>query len=184
MMKLSNFRTTVEGERVSLQIMEETNATACYNAWLNDPVVNQYLETRETTSDDLRRYIHEKLVGDSCLFFGIFWKETHQHIGTVKLEPIDFEKGYAIMGILIGEKSFWGRGIATEVTNLLVDYAFHTLGLHELRLGVLEDNIPARRVYEKCGFAVDRIDHGVINHDGVLHNQVWMSKKRDGVSYI
>lgn len=177
-MKFANFTTIIDGERVYLKIMEEENATPSYSAWLNDPIINQYLETRRATIEELRQYIHEKFVKDDCLFFGIFWKENNQHIGTVKLEPINVTEEYAVMGILIGEKSFWGKGIATEVTDMIVDYAFHTLDLREVRLGVLEENIPARRVYEKCGFTVDRVDQGAINHGGVLHNQVWMNKKR------
>lgn len=177
-MNLAYLKTRITGERFDLNIMEEENATPTYRSWLNDPIVNQYLETREATHEDLRRYIQDKRASDSCLFFGIFWKENNQHIGTVKLEPIDFEKGYAVVGILIGEKLFWGKGIATEVTNLIVDYAFNILGLDEIRLGVLEEHTAARRVYEKCGFVVDHIDEGAINHGGVLHDQVWMSKKR------
>ena len=63
-----------------------------YAGWLNDPVVNQYLETRKVTIEELRTYIQEKSKSANAIFFGIFWKENAQHIGNVKLEPIDRKK--------------------------------------------------------------------------------------------
>ena len=38
---------------------------------------------------------------------------------------------------------------------MLINYAFQDLGLLRLYLFVLEDNTPAMRVYEKCGFIVE-----------------------------
>ena len=64
------------------------------------------------------------------------------------------------------------------MTNLIVDFAFSTLGLAEVNLGVLSENKAAIRVYEKCGFVVDRIDSKSMNHGGVLYDQVYMRKIR------
>ena len=174
----------IVGPRLTLRTLEPSDASLEYAAWLNDPVVNQYLETRQATIEDLQKYIQAKLESSNTLFFGIFWIENNRHIGNVKLEPIDFDKGVATMGILIGDKEYWGRGVATEVTNLIVDFAFSTLGLAEVNLGVLSENKAAIRVYEKCGFVVDRIDSKSMNHGGVLYDQVYMRKIRSMKSEI
>ena len=71
-------------------------------------------------------------------------------------------------------KDFWGKGIATEVTNLITQFAFSELGLCEVRLGVLAENLPAQRVYEKCGFTVFKIDKGALVHGNTAHDQIWM----------
>lgn len=167
----------IGGHNTDLRPLGEEHATAKYARWLNDPEVNKYLETREVTIDELMAYIAEKNASDNALLLGIFWKENNEHIGNVKLEPIDHETGTATMGILIGEKEYWGKGVATEVTDLIAQYAFETLGLYEVNLGVISENTPAIRVYEKCGFEVSHINEKAIDHDGEHFDQIWMRKR-------
>lgn len=177
MLDIKGYRTTIDGDRVFLRVLEETDATLRYAGWLNDPVVNEYLETRHATIPGLREYIREKLESPTALFFGIFWKETGEQIGNVKLEPIDWSLGRATMGILIGEKAFWGRGVGTEVTNMIVQFAFETLGMAEVNLGVISENKSAIHVYEKCGFETYRVEKNAVNHEGVRYDQVLMRKR-------
>jgi diamine N-acetyltransferase len=45
-----------------------------------------------------------------------------------------------------------GRGIGTEATRLILDYAFHIRNLRCVYLSVLSPNTAAIRAYEKAGF--------------------------------
>ena len=175
-MKLSNQRVFVEGNKIYLKILEKEDASQEYCNWLNDPIVNKYLETRQATIFDLEKYIEEKLRSNKCLFFGIFWKEYNKHIGNIKLEPIDFAKSCATVGIIIGDRNYWGRGLATEAIRVLVDYMFSELRLKEVNLGVIFENKPAIRVYEKCGFVKYRTDKKALNHNGRLFDCIYMRK--------
>ncbi|MBI1812552.1 GNAT family N-acetyltransferase [Candidatus Peregrinibacteria bacterium] len=165
------------GDHIFLRELREEDATEAYASWLNDPEVNRYLETRQVTLEQLRSYIREKAASPDALLFGIFWKENGRHIGNIKLEPIDREAHEATMGILIGDKEYWGKGIATEATNLISDYAFSLLHLRSITLGVIADHAAAIRVYEKCGFARVRVEKGAINHDGVLFDKLVMRRE-------
>lgn len=167
---------TITGEHIELRILTEADASEEYAAWLNDPMVNQYLETRHVSLKELKTYIREKAEKPDALFFGIFWRENNRHIGNLKLEPIDCEKGEAAIGILIGDKASWGKGVATEATNLAAEYAFSTLKLRALTLGVIPENTAAIRVYEKCGFVRTRVDKDAINHDGILFDRLVMRR--------
>jgi RimJ/RimL family protein N-acetyltransferase len=167
---------TLAGTLVFLRPLAEEDATDAYAAWLNDPEVNRWLETHSVTLPELRAYIREKRESPHALLLGIFWKETGQHIGNVKLEPIDREKREATIGILIGEKAFWGKGVATEATNLATEHAFSALGMRAVTLGVIPENTAAIRVYEKCGFTRVRIDAKAVNHDGVLYDR-WVYRR-------
>lgn len=176
MIDLINYTTVINGDRCFLAILQKEHASQEYCNWLNDEVVNKYLETRQATVVDLEKYITEKLESGNCLFFGIFWKENNKHIGNIKLEPIDFKKKSADLGIMIGDKDFWGKGIATEVVNLLAEYAFRELGLKEIKLGVISENKSAINVYKKCGFEILKIDKKTLDHDGKKYDQIWMHK--------
>ena len=49
----------------------------------------------------------------------------------------------------------FGRGFGTEITRLVLGYAFDAVGLHRVELEVYAFNPRAQRVYEKCGFRVE-----------------------------
>mgnify|MGYP001581120630 CR=1 FL=1 len=168
----------IMGERVYLRPLTLSHATDTYCAWLNDPEVNEFLETRHSTIEELRQYIQKQIDDPNSFFVGIFDKNKHTHIGNIKLEPIDWQNKKAIFGILIGDKEYWGKGIGTEATLLVVRYAFDTLGLEEIELGVIVHNKRAIRSYEKAGFAHSGIRKQAINHDGVLHDAAVMRMRK------
>lgn len=140
----------IKGERIVFKLLTQKNATKEYAGWLSDLEVNRYLVTKKATVSELKKYIREKNSDPNCLLLGIFCKD--KHIGNIKLEPIDFKNLKARIGILIGDKNYWGKGIATEAIELLVKYGFDKLKLKEIDLAVEPENKPAIRVYEKVGF--------------------------------
>jgi RimJ/RimL family protein N-acetyltransferase len=174
----ANKRIRVDGIRIYLRTLEEKDANQNYCDWLNDPTVNLYLETRRTSIEELRKYIREKRSSPNCLFFGIFSKENGEHIGNIKLEPIDFERKRATLGLLIGDKKYWGKGFGTEAVKVLVDWAFNSLGIEELDLGVISENAAAIKVYQKAGFHIEKVEKNAVRHDDKLYDRVVMAIKR------
>ncbi|PJA01923.1 N-acetyltransferase [bacterium (Candidatus Gribaldobacteria) CG_4_10_14_0_2_um_filter_41_16] len=166
------------GERIYLKLLEESNVTREYCDWLNDPAVNKYLTTKESTIDELRQYIKKQVQDPNSFFVGIFEKTNDLHIGNIKLEPIDWKNKKAVFGILIGNKSYWNKGIGTEATKLICDYAFKKMGMEKVELGVIASNIPAIKSYEKVGFKVDKIEKNVIRQGDKLFDKIEMSIKK------
>jgi len=56
--------------------------------------------------------------------------------------------------MMIGEKTYWNRGIGTVIIKALVDFAFECEGVDILHVIVSDYNIRSRRVFEKNGFTV------------------------------
>jgi len=164
----------IVGDRIYLRLLTENDASKDYCRWLNDPEVNQYLETHQATIGSLKKYIKERTGDKNCFFMGIFDKENNKHIGNIKLEPIDWKKKSAVTGILIGDKSYWGKGIGTEATKLMVNYGFNKLGLNEIELGVLSENKAAIKVYEKVGFVIDHIEEKAKKHVDIFYDMIVM----------
>ena len=144
----------IEGERIYLRPLKEEDASEDYCSWINNMEVNKYLDSKETTIEELKKYINKRWYDPNCLFLGIFLKNKDIHIGNIKLEPIDYEKRKATLGILIGEKEYWNKGYATETLKTLTSYAFNNLRLNEINLGVYKENIGAIKAYEKTGFKI------------------------------
>lgn len=142
----------IKGQRIYLRELSEADATAEYCAWLNDKKVNKYLETKQMELGKLKNYVNKKKEKKDCIFLGIFLKKSNTHIGNIKLEPIDWENKRAVTGMMIGNKSYWGKGLATEALELLTDWAFKTIGMKAINLGVISKNKAAIKVYGKAGF--------------------------------
>lgn len=147
----------IRTERFLLRSLTPQDATARYSSWLDDTIIQEKLMTakRPHAVADLRAYIAERLDRDASLFLGIFEREASEHIGNVKYEPIVREHGYAVMGLLIGEKSWQGRGVACEILRASALWLKSELGIRDILLGVYKDNHAAIRVYEKTGFKAD-----------------------------
>ena len=147
-----------KGSRLYFRKLDERDATTEYSNWLNDPDVNIHLHPshreKKTTIEDLKKYIHDKNNNGDCCFFGIFMNENDKHIGNIKLEPIDFNNRKATFSMMIGDKDYWGKGIGTVATKMMLEYGLKKLNLKTVDLRVSSLNKGAIRAYEKAGFDI------------------------------
>lgn len=110
--------------------------------------------------------------------FGIF-DENATYIGTVELYDIRYSS--ATLGIIIGEKTHWGRGYGPEAISALLEHAFITLGLDEVRLSTFGDNLRAQAAFKKIGFEeVRRVGAGNGRTDVqmTLYKNAWSERRR------
>lgn len=122
--------------------------------WINDFSTQRTLgglpapQTREQVAA-----IHERIGGaaDGAVF-AIYERASGRPIGIGELQAIDLRHRTAELVLFIGEPAARGRGFGSEVTRLMLDYAFATLGLHNVMLRVYEYNLAGRRAYAKAGF--------------------------------
>jgi RimJ/RimL family protein N-acetyltransferase len=86
--------------------------------------------------------------------FSIVDLATDALIGRCMLFDVDPINRKAMLGIVIGEKGYWGQGYGQEATRLLLDYAFNLLNLNSVMLGTFAFNQRAIHCYERVGFRV------------------------------
>lgn len=168
------------GSQVYLRPLERTDLNERYLGWLNDPEVTRYLETGvfPTTMQDLEKF-HAGVTGSSSeVIFAVVEQKSDEHIGNVKLGPINWVHRRAMFGIMIGDKRFWGRGVGEEVTRMMVEYAFHRLNLHRVSLAVFAEHEAGIRCYRAVGFK----DEGRFREEmfvaGTYKDRLWMSLLR------
>ena len=102
-------------------------------------------------------------------------KATDRLVGTCAFSQLDGENGSALYHITIGESDAWGQGYGTEATQMMLDHAFGTLGLHRIALYVFEFNERAIRAYKRCGFVVEGRSRESIWRDGRWWDEMAMS---------
>jgi len=74
------------------------------------------------------------------------------HIGNCMYFDIDEGKKQAELGIVIGDRSYWGKGYGTDAICTLLKHIFETTKLERIYLNTLEWNIRAQKSFAKCGF--------------------------------
>lgn len=118
----------------------------------NDAAVAENLSTlpHPYGLDDAFAFIDNTEITPSRVNFGVYLKgEDPAFIGTISLMPRDGEK-FSI-GYWIG-RPFWGRGLATEAAQAMVDLAFERFEAPSVAGAARVTNGASRRVLEKCGF--------------------------------
>jgi len=96
-----------------------------------------------------RRLVEAELARGDRVAFGIL-DEAGEWIGAVEL--YDLKGGRATLGILLSDKSRWGKGYGSQAVRRALDYAFEELGLEAVELRTFRWNARARRAFEKAGF--------------------------------
>lgn len=149
------------GEKIYLRPLERDDAPTLL-PWVNDPDVIATLRmyTPKNLQDELE-FIERASQSDTEIILGIALKESDKLIGSTGLHGIDWKNRHSELGIIIGDKTEWGKGYGTEATRLMVNYAFEILGMHRVWLRVYEYNHRAIRAYEKAGF----VREGVLRED-------------------
>lgn len=143
-------------DRFFLRKLNINDVTDRYLNWFYDEDVIDYIEMTALKPDILmlQQYISSKSNLDNILFLGIFNKLNNEHIGNLKFEPINVNESYAIMGILIGEKVWRGKGVAAEVLSESFKWLKKNKGIKCIVLGVNKKNYVAIRAYAKVGFQI------------------------------
>ena len=158
------------GGRIYLRLLTRADAVA-FVPWVNDPEVTRTLAIGLRVMDVRAEEVFIEKTNASAhdVLFGIVARETGQLIGSTGLDQIDFQNQSASFGIMIGEKSEWGKGYGTEATALVVQYAFGELHLNRVQLHVYEYNLRGIRVYEKVGFRRE----GALRQEHVYDGRFW-----------
>lgn len=147
------------GRRLELRPLRPEDVDEAYVRWLNDPEIARYTEARHThhTLESVRDYVTEFNTRKNNHLFAIFELDGGRHVGNIKIGPINHLHRCASVGLIIGEKSCWGRGYATEAIGLAVQYAFTALNLHKLTAGIVRGNEASLRAFEKNGFRMEGV---------------------------
>ena len=147
----------LDGECISLRPLRVEDVGPHYVRWMNDPEINRFLESRfrSWSHDDLVVFVRDHAGRRDAFIFAILEKASGRHVGNIKVGPVASAHGTASVGLLIGERSCWGKGYGTDAIRLACDYSFCTLRLRRLTAGAYATNTGALAAFRKAGFAVE-----------------------------
>lgn len=167
----------LEGEKVRLRPIEREDLPR-FVRWFADPEVRRhllvYLPFSLTQEERWYEELQERLRRSESVVLALEMLDG-LHIGNIGLHEIDWKNRHAELGIVIGEKAYWGQGYGTDAIRTLLRLAFEEMNLHRVYLVVDEDNLRAIRCYEKCGFREEGRLREAVFREGQYHDQLVMS---------
>lgn len=157
------------GDTIVLIGLSERHVSERYAQWLNDKeVCKENSHGRITNTLEMtREYVKSVDKSDKIAAFAIITKKEKKHIGNISLGNISLDNNSGDISILIGEKGFWGRGIATEAYKLIIDYGFNMLNLHRLYSGMTARNIAMIKVAKNTGMSQEGVLKDAFFKDGI-----------------
>jgi RimJ/RimL family protein N-acetyltransferase len=144
----------LETPRLTLRSLSSSDVTSRYVGWLNDSEVNRYLETRHTvqSKETVRAFVESMNASIDNLLLGLFVKVDSRHIGNVRLGPIINHHRHAAIGLVIGEKSEWHKGLAAEAIDAVAGHALRVLDLRKVIAGFYAGNTISMKAFRRAGF--------------------------------
>ncbi|XMB86532.1 GNAT family N-acetyltransferase [Mycoplasmatota bacterium WC44] len=152
-----------EDDEIIIRDIIESDVVSLF-MWRIDKRVNQH-DPRPIPQDSktLRKEceLYAKMFDDDIMInheednkykYFIITDKEHNPIGFINLFSINKKNKDAELGIKIGEKSYWNKGIGSKSCKVILKHIFGNLGLRRIHIETSESNIGARRLCSKLGF--------------------------------
>lgn len=170
--------TQFSDDLIYLRKLSENDVSADYVNWMNDYEVVKYTESKYAAHDDnsIKKFVNDCNRSDNNILFGIFLKSTDKHIGNIKLGNIHPIYKHADIGLIIGMKEYWGRGIGARVISMVTDYGFSVLDLHKIFAGSYAENIGSIKAFQKSGYDISYIKKDEVFFEGHYEDVIILEK--------
>lgn len=139
---------------IFLKLLTPKDVSGKYVGWMNNREVTKFIENKDknNTLEKLKKYVskmHESL--DNYLF-GIYLIATNEYIGNIKVGNIHPQHLRADVGLMIGEKKYWGKGYGNQAIAAVANFAFTELKLNKLFAMMVKTNPGSFHAFLKAGF--------------------------------
>lgn len=143
----------LKGKLVNLRAIERKDLDEIMK-WVNDREVTKYLAAflYPVSQEEEEKFLERAMSRNDTEKNLVMETKERVYIGQISLHKIDWKNSNAELGIVIGNKEYWGKGYGTEAIKILLHHAFNQMNLYKIYLQVFEFNQRGIRCYEKCGF--------------------------------
>ena len=165
---------TTPESRLILRSLVPSDRSEKYLSWLNDGEVQHYSRRRGRifTMADIDTFLTEAQ-NSSDYFLAVIVKDTGVHIGNLSLNNLDTKNSSAEISIMMGNRDYWGKGLATEAVELAIQVGFSQLGLH--RLWAESPNPAFNAIMEKVGWVKEGVRREAFLLDGTYCDHICWS---------
>jgi RimJ/RimL family protein N-acetyltransferase len=163
------------GSTVTLRELRASDAASLF-ALLTTEEVSRFISPPPSTVDGFEKFIawtlRQRAVG-AYVCFAVTIDATDTAIGIFQLRQLEPGFGTAEWGFAIGS-AYWGTGVFEEGANLLVTFAFDTVGVHRLEARAAVRNGRGNGALRKVGAVQEGLLRKSFQKDGeYLDQALW-----------
>jgi len=115
------------------------------------------------------QYVKACLLNEDTKLFGIF--DSKKHIGNIQINGLLSIHRCAELTYVIGDKSYWGKGVASYAISETIKKCTNEYKLNKLIAGLAKDNVGSAKVLEKNGFKLEGVRKNHLFYNGHFHDQ-------------
>jgi ribosomal-protein-alanine N-acetyltransferase len=135
-----------------------------YFQWLNDYEVVRYIGRNELLKGisfkEIESYVNNLWENERCSFFAVHDLGTQKFIGTSKISfntSAALKQGIADIGVMLGDRTYWGQGLASDILRTVSIYAFDQLKARKLTAGGYSVNQAVIKAFLRIGYRVEGV---------------------------
>jgi len=171
----------LNGQQVVLRELRASDAASLF-ALLTTEEVARFISPPPTTVEGFERFIawtHRQRTAGTYVCFAVTLQGFDTAIGIFQVRQQHSDFGTAEWGFALGSP-FWGTGVFKESAELVVDFAFETLGVHRLearaavlngrgngallKMGAVQEGV-LRKSFVRDGQCLDQVLYAILVDD-------------------
>jgi len=177
------------GSRVVMRELRRSDAMSLF-AMLNSEEVSRFISPPPSTVEGFERFIDWTLrqrIAGAYVCFAVTLSDDDTAIGLFQVRQLEASFITAEWGFALGS-AFWGTGLFQEAAELVLQFAFETIGVHRLearaavqngrgngalrKLGAIQEGV-LRKSFHKNGEYVDQALWTILADDWRLCQPTW-----------
>ena len=158
---------------INIRILEEADVTQPYVNWFANEEVTKYSDNqyKSFSLEGQKTYVREMKKNKSVELYGIFDFQ-QKHIGNIVLIGIGSIHNRAEITFVVGEKDYWGKGVATNAVSKICNLAKTKFYLNKVYADCAHLNEGSKSVLLKNGFKLEGIRKKHLYFGGVWMDQL------------
>ncbi|MGL5380951.1 GNAT family N-acetyltransferase [Clostridium sp.] len=105
--------------------------------------------------------------------------KTGKYIGGCSINESNIKNRHCTIGIMIGDKDYWGKGYGTDALKTLIKFIFEELNFDKVKLGAFSFNKRAIACYKKVGFIEEGVLRKEIYRNGKYYDNILMGMLKE-----
>ena len=160
---------------IVLRPIKKSDITERYLSWFSDKTVNKFLEINNLTKNEVLNYIKTGVNNKSYFMFAVCIEDTGLHIGNIKIGPIKHKYYVTDLVTVIGDKDYWGKGIASNAIKKAIEIAFDTFGLRKVSASIDSLNVGSLKSYTNAGMQVTaNIPNYFMHNNNIFSDKIFV----------
>ena len=135
-----------------------------YVGWMHDKTVTEHIDARyvEQTIDSIKQFV-DSFDQINGLFWRVKDKISRVDVGNVQARVVALHRT-ADVGILIGNRQYWGKGVAQEVLSSVFDYLFSVRNVEKVTMGTRKTNERMQKTIMAMGLLPEGVLKKQVRH--------------------